>query len=701
MSFYTSLTGINSALNRLDVASNNISNAQTDTFKKSNISFQDIYASRPLQLKSVEVGQGSSVASISQQFTQGSLVATGKTLDVAISGDGFYVMQDKNNQKFYSRMGQFSVDANDYVINEDGERLLGVKGVAVPNAASYTLEPVKIPKQTAGQFKPTTEIKFGANLPAQAEIINKPFDPNDKNTYNASNIITVYDSTGKPHDAVSYYVKKTNPTESYPYTEWVTHLYIDGKRVEQPPKTPAVVDGDGYIEWTGEGFDSGDFIWPTVSKPGVGDGEITIVDGKVYQGDGTSAEVIGTVDPVKNGKSGSSLRINYIEKVKPLNQVLQNGVALNMDSGLKPIGFIPAGAENLEINIDGYPGAEDDIQLFKSDGTHLLGTPLTGELADATWLSNGIHNINDVNSNVIKQEYGFMYGAKYNGSNPIVSMEDNFSYVNDAKSGVTRMVDGMRISYTGDGDRALGEPDFNDGNTNSTTEQVLIDKTTEPVFLMVSGQGVFNVKVTWDKMPEIPEVTINKAGIKNIINYTGAADEIKFPITGKNVVTGNPQYFTRVDFPDGSYINDIRMNYDSTSGFGGKYEAINVTQDGRPEGELSNVDISRDGIVSAFYTNGYTEKLSTLMLARFNNAAGLRQNGDTKYKETTAAGVALVNRAGYGGAGLLQTGAIEQSNVDITAELVDLIEAQRNFQSNSKAIEATDRMKKTMQENLS
>ena len=131
------------------------------------------------------------------------------------------------------------------------------------------------------------------------------------------------------------------------------------------------------------------------------------------------------------------------------------------------------------------------------------------------------------------------------------------------------MVDGMRISYTGDGDRALGEPDFNDGNTNSTTEQVLIDKTTEPVFLMVSGQGVFNVKVSWDKMPEIPGIEINKAGIKNIINYTGAADEIKFPITGKNVVTGNPQYFTRVDFPDGSYINDIRMNYDSTTGYGG------------------------------------------------------------------------------------------------------------------------------------
>lgn len=699
MSFYTSLTGINSALNRLDVTSNNISNAQTDTFKKSNISFQDIYSSRPQQLKSVEVGQGSSVASISQQFTQGSLVATGKTLDVAISGDGFYVMQDKNNQKFYSRMGQFSVNADEYVINEDGERLMGVKGVAVPNAASYTLEPVKIPKKTVGQFKPTTEIKFGANLPAQDPIVNKAFDPTDKSTYNASSIVTVYDSNGKPHNATSYYTKKTNPTESYPYTEWVAHLYIDGKKVEQPPKNPAVIEGEGYIEWVGEGFNSGDFIWPTVSKPGVGDGEVTIVDGRVYQGNGTSAEVIGTVDSVKNGKSGNSLRINYIEKVKPLNQVLQNGVALNMESGLKPIGFIPADSENVRIDIDSY-GADDDVQLFTKSGKHLLGTPVLGNNADPTWFNNSVSSVEDMNSKVIKDEYGFLLDAKYDGESPLIESPNLAAYTKDPSSGVSKIFNGMSFKYTGDGDRSMSESAPNDGRVQNTNEAVAIDKTTEPVFLMVSGQGVFNVKVSWDKMPEIPGGAINKAGIKNIINYTGAADEIKFPITGKNVVTGNPQYFTRVDFPDGSYINDIRINYDSTTGYGGKYEAINVTQDGRPEGELSNVDISRDGIVSAFYTNGYTEKLSTLIIARFNNAAGLRQDGDTKYKETTAAGVASVNRAGYGGAGLLQTGAIEQSNVDVTSELVDLIEAQRNFQSNSKAIEATDRMKKAMLDNL-
>ena len=83
-------------------------------------------------------------------------------------------------------------------------------------------------------------------------------------------------------------------------------------------------------------------------------------------------------------------------------------------------------------------------------------------------------------------------------------------------------------------------------------------------------------------------------------------------------------------------------------------------------------------------------------MAKFNNPQGLTQLGDTKYLKTTSSGPEMANRPGYGGLGSLRSGAIEQSNVDITTELVDLIEAQRNFQSNSKAIETIDKMIKAM-----
>lgn len=145
----------------------------------------------------------------------------------------------------------------------------------------------------------------------------------------------------------------------------------------------------------------------------------------------------------------------------------------------------------------------------------------------------------------------------------------------------------------------------------------------------------------------------------------------------------------------------MTIDFGKTTGYGGNYSTTDISQDGKPEGQLSSIDISRDGIVSAYYNNGHSENLATIVLTRFNNPQGLTQLGDTKYQSTAAAaGPSIMNRAGYGGLGALQTGAIEQSNVDVTTELVDLIEAQRNFQSNSKAIETVDRMKKSMIDNM-
>jgi len=150
MNFYTSITGIDAAVNRLDVSSNNIANAQTDTFKKSRVNFHDIYTLSPTQLPGISIGDGSNVATINQNFSQGSLISTINTLDLAISGDGFYVMQDKNNKDFYSRVGQFQLADDGLLINSDGDRVMGAKGVAIPNNGPYELESVKI-NRTIGQ----------------------------------------------------------------------------------------------------------------------------------------------------------------------------------------------------------------------------------------------------------------------------------------------------------------------------------------------------------------------------------------------------------------------------------------------------------------------------------------------------------------------------------------------------------------------
>lgn len=699
MSFYTSLTGINAAVNRLEVSSNNIANAQTDTFKKSRVNFQDIYAFSPTQLRGASIGQGSNVATVDQNFSQGSLTSTINTLDLAISGDGLYVMQDKNNKDFYSRSGQFKLSDDGLLVNSDSDRVMGVKGVAVPNNGVYQLEAIKINNKTVGQSRPTTQIDIGINLPADDEIIKIPFDPKDDKSYNRKNIVKIYDSLGSPHDATIFYIKKSNPTESKPFIEWDTHLYIDGKRQDPPVKNPVINENDKFIEWKGDGISTEQFEWDSSAFPNVADGAISIIDGRVYQGNGSTSKLIGIVDPVNNGKNGQPLRINYIDPVKPINQLLQNGVGMGMKSGLKPIGFIPSGSENVKISIDSF-SADDDIQLFLSDGTHLLGTPITSDKADTTWVQNGVTTVQDVNTKIIRDDYGFDFNSRYNGEAPKISRDDSLEYATDPTKGVAKNINGVNIKYTGDGDRSINESVFNDGFVSNTREVVTIDKLNEPVFLMVSGMGQFGVMVSWDKMPDVNNSAINIKGLKDKINFDGAESTIQFPIDGSRIIGGNPKIYPGFNIGEGISFPEIVVKHDSTTGFGGAYKSGDIRQNGKPEGDLSSIDIGKDGVISAFYNNGYIEKVATLILAKFNNPQGLIQFGDTKYLKSTSSGSEIANKPGYGGLGSLVSGAIEQSNVDITTELVDLIEAQRNFQSNSKTIETTDKMTKAMVDNI-
>lgn len=195
-------------------------------------------------------------------------------------------------------------------------------------------------------------------------------------------------------------------------------------------------------------------------------------------------------------------------ETKSLQNVLDNGVWKNGErSGVKPIAFIPQDAKNVTITIDGIEGAEDDIQLFTLDGKHLVGTPITGADADDSWTGNSDQKINsaeDLEAYVFTLANGFPENTTYSDSNLFRYEGDTFS--SDLADGATDSYSGMTFTYTGDGDRFSDDPAFNDGNTSgeSTIEKLNINTVTEPLFLLVSGQGVFNIQATWDDMPAVP-----------------------------------------------------------------------------------------------------------------------------------------------------------------------------------------------------
>ena len=142
----------------------------------------------------------------------------------------------------------------------------------------------------------------------------------------------------------------------------------------------------------------------------------------------------------------------------------------------------------------------------------------------------------------------------------------------------------------------------------------------------------------------------------------------------------------------------FKLNFDAvkTTQFGSKFEVTSLEQDGLTVGRLTGVDVGSDGLVKATYSNGTSQPLARVAMARFSNEQGLRQSGNTSWKESQDSGVALAGEANTGTFGAIKSAALEQSNVNLTAELVDLITAQRNFQANSRALEVNNTLQQSI-----
>ncbi|HEY0335317.1 MAG TPA: flagellar hook protein FlgE [Stenotrophomonas sp.] len=229
MGFNTSLSGINAANADLNVTSNNIANVNTTGYKESRAEFADMFQSTAYGLSRNAVGSGVRVSNVAQQFSQGNLDPTGRSLDLAISGEGFFTMS-MNGARMYTRAGNFQPDPEGYVVNPEGARLQ----VFAPNANGNGFDVGRLSDlqllTTDAPPKQTTAVNLMFTLPGNSAAPTvTPFDPADSNTYNHSTGgINVYDSLGVSHTQTSYFTKTANPNE------WQVYNYVDGTQVGTP-----------------------------------------------------------------------------------------------------------------------------------------------------------------------------------------------------------------------------------------------------------------------------------------------------------------------------------------------------------------------------------------------------------------------------------------------------------------------------------
>ncbi len=148
--------------------------------------------------------------------------------------------------------------------------------------------------------------------------------------------------------------------------------------------------------------------------------------------------------------------------------------------------------------------------------------------------------------------------------------------------------------------------------------------------------------------------------------------------------------------PDPPISSNFEVRLTNSTQFGSNFAVNTLRQNGNSTGELSGIAIDDEGTVSARFSNGLTKPLGQVALANFTNAQGLRSIGDSSWVETGESGNPIIAAPGSGSLGLINAGALEESNVDLSEELVNLIIAQRNFQANARTISTSDEITQTI-----
>jgi flagellar hook protein FlgE len=221
MGFAVGLSGLDAAQKDLDVTGNNIANASTVGFKDARAQFADVFASSLAGAGAGQIGVGTQLSSVAQQFTQGNITTTNNALDIAINGQGFFRMDDNGAIRF-TRNGEFRFDDQGFIVNDRGLKLTGFGVNAAGNIVPAAPTPIQISFADIAP-KTTTQFQLGMNFDSrQTPPATALFDPTDPTSFNFSTAGDVFDTLGNSHVFTTYFVKTATAGQ------WQMYATVDG-----------------------------------------------------------------------------------------------------------------------------------------------------------------------------------------------------------------------------------------------------------------------------------------------------------------------------------------------------------------------------------------------------------------------------------------------------------------------------------------
>lgn len=678
MGFQSALSGLNASSKYLDVVGNNVANANTVGFKGSRAEFSDVYATS-LASSSVQVGIGTRLTTVAQQFTQGNISTTSNPLDIAIQGNGFYEMQSSSGAISFARNGQFQLDRNGYIVNS-GDKLLGQLATGRTGTINGgPPQPLQIQTAHIGALATGASglanagLNMAVNLDARKPIISRGTSTVSLNSLQLDNTggaspvsyqTRVVDSTGQFHTLKVSLRSQTNDPVPLPNT-WEVTTQLDS----QPAKISST---------------------PVVFDPATG---------QMLSG-GTQALSFNPVnaDPSLSKAYGLT-PFNFTLSLSGATETASpsNGTIAVNDTAVNNTSFGLSGA-----NLDSTAPAAT-TRTFSSNFTdpnglsHPLVITLTKTGAANTWtpsysidgtavttLPDGVTPIPNVVFNAAGQ---ITSGSLFNGSlayaagpNGEAAGTMNFK-IN--LQGLTQTA----TAFKGGNVVVRNSPPVDPSDTTTYTHS-----TSSTVY---DSQGIAHTLTMY-----MTKVGVNAWELQT--SFDGATPVVQpnyltFDAAGK-LAGGTPiAYTSPIASPSGAQTPlSFNLNLDGSTQFGNQFGVSALSQDGYADGNLTGLSISNAGIIAANYSNGQNRTIGQITLANFANPQGLKPQGNNRWAQSYESGDKREGAPGTEDFGQLQSGAVEDSNVDLTKELVDMITAQRSYQANAQTIKTQDQVLQTL-----
>ncbi|MGZ4992721.1 MAG: flagellar hook-basal body complex protein [Methylobacter sp.] len=725
MGFATALSGLQAAASSLQVTGNNIANSQTSGFKESRAEFADVYASSIGGVSKTQPGAGVRVTEVAQQFNQGNIESTQNSLDLAVSGNGFFVLADKVNlpdpknpntavdpsvPSSYTRNGAFQLDDKGNVVNSEGKYLLAFAPNGTTADAGFSV----------GVFRPMT-IDTAQGLPATTTNVNLKlningadtvptatvFDPKNPLSYNNTTSITTYDTQGNAHIASTYYVK--TPVANV----WNAYLFLDNYGISTggaavPPAAAPASTVSSAINVPGTP------IPMTFTASGLLSDVGTRAAATISAAIATAANTAVTDTTAANVKATavSTAYANAALSTPPDPAAVQaatDAAAAKTDTAAASTAAAATAATySAQLASDALTAATTAAASTATAAASAAAVAAVNAVPSAATLAAAWATA-AATAQTSAATYAASAALVVDGATGATAAADAVTAASDATLAKTALdnynaavaaatLSATRTAVTG-ASAAKTSADAlaaSAATYNSIPSAALLAtaaKTTATTASASAAAYATAAAAVVDSATAASAAALAVTAANDAVLAQTAADAYNAAVA--SATAGAPQS-TKVDFGDIdlSKINPnisvapmaFDVDFSGTTQFATPFSVNGLTQDGLAAGNLTGIDVDGTGVVFARYSNGGSKVLGQVALARFQNNQSLAKEGDTTWAATSNSGAAIYGAGGDNNFGAIQSSALEGSNVDLSSELVKLIVAQQAYQANSQTI---------------